>query len=200
MTHTRYLPFAATLVAIAALLAGCSASATPTDPASSAPSAVDVDWSSATLAELAALNPTELVESLEALPTAERPTDLRVSVRPDNLIITTLAGEESVALSDDLFYLSVAPYIASTHECFFHSLTTCHGELGGKEITVTVTASDGEVLIDGTRIAADNGFVGLWLPRDITGTLTVSTDGKTATTAFSTGPADPTCVTTLHLS
>lgn len=197
MTQKHHLPRAAAIVALIALFTGC---ASATAPAPTVPAAEGNDWSAMTLADVKAHDPIDLVDALEALPTAERPSDLRVSVRPDSLLITALDGEDTLALPDDLFYLSIAPYVTGTHDCFFHSLTTCHGELGGKAISLIVTTLDGEVLVNETRTAADNGFVGLWLPRGISGQLTVSSDGGTSTTAFSTGPEDPTCITTLQLT
>lgn len=179
------------VLAAAALLTGCSAPAPAGAPAASAP---------IELAELDTLSPTEVVDVLEAVPVAERPTAFTVSVRPDKLVVTTKGGETERALPDDAFYLSFAPYLDTTHECFFHSLTTCHGELGGERIDVTITAPSGDVLVDDTLTAADNGFVGVWLPRGIRATLTTTYEGKSATAEIGTGPDDPTCLTTLQLS
>ncbi|GMA34464.1 CueP family metal-binding protein [Demequina litorisediminis] len=70
-------------------------------------------------------------------------------------------------MPDDAFYVSLAPYVDTTHECYFHSLTTCTGEMQGEDIDVTVTdVETGEVLVDEAMTTFDNGFVGLWLPRD----------------------------------
>ncbi|MFS4491238.1 CueP family metal-binding protein, partial [Dietzia kunjamensis] len=46
----------------------------------------------------------------------------------------------------------------------------------------------------------DNGFLGLWLPRGITATLTIDHDGRTATAPISTGDDDLTCLTTMQLA
>ena len=64
---------------------------------------------------------------------------------------------------------------------------------------MTITAADGEVLVDETLTTYDNGFGGFWLPRDIEGTINVEFDGKSVTAPIATGPEDPTCVTTLQL-
>ncbi|WP_028494893.1 MULTISPECIES: CueP family metal-binding protein [Microbacterium] len=170
-------------------LTACAASA----PAASAPARI-------TASDIAAMAPVEVVDTLEALPVDERPSDVTVSVRPDRLVITADGAETERPLPEDLFYLSLAPYVDQTHDCFFHSLTTCLGELGGAALDVTVTDSSGVTLVDETVTAADNGFVGLWLPRGIDATLEVAYDGARATTPISTGAEDPTCLTGLHLS
>lgn len=192
MSRSLRFRSAALVVAISALLAGCTAPPAAA-PETSLPATL-------TVADLEVLAPVDVVDALEALPPAARPTDYTVSVRPAALLVTAADGERELPLPDDVFYLSVAPYVDSTHECFFHSLTTCLGELADEELTVTVVADDGEVLVDETRRTSANGFLGLWLPRDVRGTLTVASEGRTASTAFGTGDDDPTCLTTLQLT
>lgn len=104
-------------------------------------------------------------------------------------------------MPEDEFYVSIAPYRSQTHECYFHSLTTCSGELANTDVHVTVVeATSGETLLDETLTTYDNGFVGVWLPRGIDATLTVSAEGRTAKKAISTRPDDPTCLTGLQLA
>lgn len=151
--------------------------------------------------DLAGLGVRDLIEQLEATPLAERPTDLIASVQPDALLLSV--GDDrsaSVPLPDDQFYLSVAPYADQTHECFFHSLTTCLGELRNEDAAVKVTTEDGTVLIDEVISTNDNGFLGLWLPRNIDATLTVQHDGRSASGPISTRGGDATCLTTLRLA
>lgn len=64
---------------------------------------------------------------------------------------------------------------------------------------MTITKDDGTILTDDVVRAADNGFVGVWLPRNSTATLTVVHDGRTGTSAIGTGTGDPTCLTTLQV-
>ena len=139
---------------------------------------------------------------LAGAPVEERPTDLIASVEPDAVVVTDEQGqEESVPLPEDEFYVSVAPYIDQTHDCFYHSLTTCLGELDNQEVDVTVTEEGtGEVLVDETLETYDNGFFGLWLPRDIDAEMTIEHEGLSSTTSLSTGEGDPTCLTTSRLS
>lgn len=149
---------------------------------------------------LAGLDARSVIERLDATPVADRSTELMASIRPDSLIVSDASGTEtSLAMPAEEFYVSVAPYVDQTHECFFHSLTTCRGELANEHIDVHVVDDAGTVLVDETMTTFDNGFVGLWLPRDITGTITLELDGRTVTGTISTGSDDPTCVTTLQL-
>lgn len=67
-------------------------------------------------------------------------------------------------------------------------------------VRITVTDADGVVLVDEERATYANGFVGLWLPADTTGTLTVEVDGRSGSQQVSTGAEDPTCLTTLQVS
>jgi hypothetical protein len=123
------------------------------------------------------------------------------SVRPDELVLTDADGaERALDLPDDRFYLSVAPYVSTTHECFHHSLTTCKGELSDEKVQVTVTDDTGKVLVEKQTRTFDNGFVGLWLRRGTTGTIEVEYDGKQGRARFGTGEDDPTCLTTLQLT
>ena len=93
------------------------------------------------------------------------------------------------------------PYRDQTHECYFHSLTTCKGELSDTEVRIVLTNADGDVLINEVRRTFDNGFVGIWVPRGIEGTLTVKHEGSEGTVDVSTrGQDDPTCITSLHLA
>ena len=97
--------------------------------------------------------------------------------------------------------MSIAPYMAGTHECFFHSLTTCKGELGNQDVHVTITdTATGAVLVDETRRTFDNGYVDYWLPSGATRFVRVERGGQSATAELSTGAQAPTCVTTMKLS
>src|SRR5699024_6366872 len=104
-------------------------------------------------------------------------------------------------MPEDEFYVSIAPYRGQTHECYFHSLTTCRGELANTDVDVTVVeATSGKTILDETLTTYDNGFVGLWLPRGIDATLTVSTGDRIAKQDMSTRIDAPTCLTGLQLT
>jgi len=147
-------------------------------------------------------DPVHLIDALDATPVAARPAGLMASVRPGELQLTAPDGREAaLPLPADRFYLSIAPYVNGTHECHFHSLTTCRGELSGAEFDVTVrNVVTGEVLVDGPRAAFDNGFVGIWLPRGITADVTIGYQGRQAKATVSTTASDAaTCLTTMQL-
>ncbi len=189
----------ALIAAVAAVgaLALTACSSTPADsPASTSPSTNVLAANG-----LDDLSGKELIERLDTLPVAERPDELIASVRPDAVLVSENDGPEtSVALPDDEFYLSIAPYVNGTHDCYFHSLTTCLGELRDQPIRVTATnVADGAVLADLTSRTYDNGFVGLWLPRGIEANVVVEHEGRTGRTTVGTGPDDPTCITTVAL-
>lgn len=151
---------------------------------------------------LVGLTGQEIVDRLDTLPMGERPQDMFASVRASEVVIIGADESETpVSLPDDQFYVSIAPFQTQTHDCYFHSLTTCVGEMQNQEIQVQiVNAADGTVLIDETTKTFDNGFVGYWLPRDITVTVRITADGKTSTADLATGGEDPTCVTTMQLT
>ena len=149
------------------------------------------------------LDAEEVIERLDTMPVEERPTGLMASVQPDTLVVSDgQQGQETeLDLPEERFYLSMAPYVEGTHECHFHSLTTCLGELSDEEIDVTITDdADDSVLVEETTRTFDNGFAGYWLPSGIDATVTVEHDGHTGSTQVSTGGDDPTCLTTLELS
>lgn len=193
------------------VLAGCSAQggpagttspATPTSSSAAGAPAAESEPGAALLAQydLEGMDATQIVEHLDALGGTDRPADLRASVRPDVVVLSDGVEEVSLALPADEFYLSVAPYVDHTHECFFHSLTTCQGELVGVGVEVRVLDDDGEVVLDEAMTTQENGFVGMWLPRDLTGTIEVTADGRTGAVPFSTGDDGATCLTSLRLA
>jgi len=150
---------------------------------------------------LAGKNTQEVIDHLDRLGIQERPADLRASVRPDGLVLSARGQEVTLDMPDDRFYLSVAPYVERTHDCFYHSLTTCRGELAGQDLQVRIVDDTTDrVLVDEVRTAFANGFVGFWLPRDIDATLRISYGGKVGETKISTGKDAPTCLTTLRLT
>ena len=107
--------------------------------------------------------------------------------------------EASMPLDGDEFYLSIAPYETTTHECYFHNLGSCQGELADVEVRVRITTDSGEVLVDEDATTYANGFIGFWIPKDVAGTVVVTKDGKRAESRFSSDAEGPTCLTTLQL-
>ncbi|WP_125099046.1 CueP family metal-binding protein [Leucobacter chromiireducens] len=194
----------ATAIAATVLLAGCSAAPGAGQSAAASESTGAAAGAAAVLAELGidASDPVALVDGLESLPVADRPEGFVAQVMPTEVKVQPeQAGELIVPVADDQFYLSVAPYRTQTHPCTFHVPTSCLGELQNTEIQLRITdAASGNVIVDEARTTADNGFTGVWLPRDGEFTVEITADGETATETVRTGAEDPTCITTLQLS
>ncbi|MGN6575352.1 MAG: CueP family metal-binding protein [Nocardioides sp.] len=197
--------------AVTALIAtGCAATddTATTEPPAAAASATtqgspapQAAWALLADYDLQGMDTVEVIDHLDRLGGADRPGDLMASVRPGELQLSAGSEKASLAIPADRFYLSIAPYVDHTHDCFYHSLTTCTGELAGKEVDVRIVdSSTGSVLVDETRTTFANGFTGFWLPRDISGTVEVRYDGLVARSEISTGKDAPTCLTTLHLA
>ena len=188
------------LLSLTACTDGGDADTTPTNAEASAGLGVDADDLLARYDISAPATVTDLIEQLQAQPLADRPNGLMASVRVNELLLTGGDNEVSLALPDDEFHLSIAPYLAETHECFYHSLTTCVGELGGEDLHVTITddAND-DVLIDRDVTTFENGFFDVWLPagRDIT--VLITHDTHTVKLPLGTHANAPTCVTTAQL-
>ena len=182
--------------ALALALTGCSAA----DPEPTADGTVSQD-TFLTTHGLAGMDAVEIIDHLDRQKVTERPTDLIASVRADELLLSSDDQEVVLDLPDNQTYVSIAPYLTSTHDCFYHSLTTCLGELDNEDIQVTITdEATGEVLVDETTTTFDNGFIGFWLPNDATGLIEISYQGRTGTTEFSTTDDGATCVTDLRLT
>lgn len=150
---------------------------------------------------LSDMDVSEVIDHLDRVPAAERSNSLMASVRTDQLLLTDESGDVALDLPEAKSYVSIAPFVDQTHECFYHSLTTCLGEMGDEPVEVTITDSaTGEEVIDEKTRTFDNGFVGFWVPRGISGTMEVSSDGQSGSTDFSTKQDGATCITDLQLS
>lgn len=211
LTRTRRRTAAlAGVVALTVGLAGCTSSpeddrpVTVTGPSATrtAPSEAESD-ALLSAYDLDGKDATAVIEHLEKLGGADRPGALMASIRPTELLLSDATGQTTLPLPDDAFYLSFAPYVSQTHDCFFHSLTTCQGEVIEQPVTVQIVDdATGETLVDETRTTEKNGFVGVWLPRDVDATLRVTlSDGELAgEQKISTREDSATCVTTLQVA
>ena len=143
----------------------------------------------------------DLIEQLQAQPLADRPAGLMASVRVDELLLASGGEELSLPIPDDEFHLSIAPYLAETHECFYHSLTTCVGELGGEDFHVTITDdATGDTLLDRDVTTYENGFFDVWLPAGLDITVLIDDGEHTVQLPLGTRDDDPTCVTSALLT
>lgn len=109
-------------------------------------------------------------------------------------------GEKaSVALPADELVIAIAPYFDRTHPCEIHYMSGCQGELVGVPVDVVASLSDGTVLVDETITTMANGFIELWLPRDVEVSLRMATGGKSVSGTIGTFADSHTCITTLQL-
>lgn len=139
------------------------------------------------------------IEGLDQVP-QERPLSVTGSVRMGEVVLSDGSTEITVPVPGDEVYVSVAPYLTTTHDCFYHALGGCQGELVEEDVQVQITGSDGTVLVDEATTTYANGFVGYWLPKETTGTITVTQGGRTGAAEFDTGADGATCITTLRLT
>lgn len=143
--------------------------------------------------DLTGLDVTEIVCKLDGITNEDK--GFKSSVSATKLTMSENGIELAYKVPDDLFYLSFAPYINSTHPCATHSLSGCRSELKNAKFDVTITDSNGDIIYQKEVTSMDNGFIGLWLPRDIKGTLQVKYKDMFVESEISTFSTDNTCLT-----
>ncbi|EJE6940964.1 copper-binding periplasmic metallochaperone CueP [Salmonella enterica] len=139
----------------------------------------------------------QIVDTIDQTPQS-RPLPYSASITSTELKLSD--GEQIYTLPlGNKFYLSFAPYEWQTHPCFNHSLSGCQGEMPNTTFNVKVTDNKGDVIMQKALRSYKNGFIGVWLPRDMEGTIEVSYNGKTASHAIATKGDSQTCLTELPL-
>ena len=128
-----------------------------------------------------------------------KPVQLGAQITSEALVMNDGKENHTFSTKDEDFYLSFAPYQYNTHPCFDHIPIGCQGEMINTEVEVIVYDEKGNVVYSGTETTATNGFAGIWLPRNIKGTITVKYDDQVAVSDFGTYKTDGTCLTTLQL-
>ena len=104
-----------------------------------------------------------------------------------------------IAMPDDRMVVSVAPYIMKTHPCSAHYPSTCRGELANTPVHVSAVTTDGRTLLDEDTTTLPNGFIDLWLPRDLSVDVSMKARGLQTTVQIGTFETDNTCITTAKL-
>ncbi len=104
-----------------------------------------------------------------------------------------------IAMPTDRMVVSVAPFIMKTHPCREHFPSSCRGELANTPVEVKAVAEDGTVILDEKTSTLPNGFVDLWLPRNLKINVTLKARGLTATQRIGTFDKDKTCITEAKL-
>ncbi|PIC58026.1 hypothetical protein CSV80_16065 [Sporosarcina sp. P12(2017)] len=122
------------------------------------------------------------------------------SITSSELIVTDHDKKVTTyGLPEDEFFVSIAPFVNTTHPCDIHSLTGCQGELVEQEFDVHIEDSKGNVILNETKETEANGFIDLWLPRNDTFTVTIKQDTKETVSEITTFDGDNTCITTMRL-
>src|SRR5699024_11438218 len=99
------------------------------------------------------------------------------------IVLTDGTQEVAMDLPEDRSYVSIAPFVEETHDCFYHSLTTCLGEMSEEPVEVSITdSSTGKAVGEESTTTFDNGFIGFWLPSDISGPTAVEDEGTAGPT------------------
>ncbi|GAA5189915.1 CueP family metal-binding protein [Ferrimonas gelatinilytica] len=91
-----------------------------------------------------------------------------VRVLPNKVTATFANGEEAdVAIPEDQFFLSIAPWMTYTHPCGNHVPTGCTGELIGEEMHMSaVDVETGEEILNQMVTTQHDGFIDFWVPRN----------------------------------
>ncbi|MBB1392106.1 CueP family metal-binding protein, partial [Shewanella sp. SG44-6] len=125
---------------------------------------------------------------------------------PNRIVATFSDGKSSsVAIPKDQFFLSIAPYINSSHPCTNHVLTGCTGEIKNQVMKVVMIDTDtGETLIDKKVTTQRDGFIDFWVPKNKNLAFNIyhkAKDGseRVAREVLSTFNNDRTCITTMQL-
>lgn len=129
-----------------------------------------------------------------------------VRVHPDKVTATFAGGEQAhVAIPDELFYLSIAPWLNFTHPCGNHVPTGCTGELIGEEMHMTaVDVETGEEIMNQMVTTQHDGFIDFWVPSNRTLEFTFHHGDehgvwREAKEVLTTHADSRTCITTMQL-
>lgn len=144
--------------------------------------------------ELSELDVPSIVMALDER--LDEPEDIGARITGEALLLYQGDDEFQVPLPEELFFVSIAPYINDVHPCQVHNLITCRGELFGETMTITITLLDGTVLYSEDRTTQANGFIGLWIPAGIDAILTVEMPNRIVSHPISSYANSDTCITT----
>lgn len=136
---------------------------------------------------------------IEKLENDEFPEEVSASIYNDRLVLTIGEDKLLYSLDEDLYYLSFAPYINYTHECFYHSLTGCRGELIDQDIFIRIYDEDNLLVNETTLNTGDDGFIGLFLESGINYRIEVETEELTSV-FYANSSAGQTCFTEVILT
>jgi len=134
---------------------------------------------------------------IDQLENQEQADAIQASITHQEVIVYANNQTYNIALPEDMFYISFAPYIQNTHPCYTHSLTGCQGELVNQMIDIDIYDDTGNLLESKQLSTGQDGFIGLYLNKGQSYRLEVSMNGLQA--SFTTRP-DQTCYTEVKLT
>lgn len=139
----------------------------------------------------------QMVNAIDGSPLS-RPLPFNASITGTTLTLSDAKQSYTYPVGEK-FYLSFAPYLSRMHPCDNHSLSGCRGELSDATFDVKIYNSKDVIIINKQMKSYHNGFVGVWLPRNMEGRIEVTYQGKHASAPISTYENSNTCLTTLPL-
>lgn len=146
------------------------------------------------LLEAYAFSNMNIVELIDTLENDSYGSKVQASIGEDTLALNLEGEAYAFSIPNDFFYISFAPYINQTHECYTHSLTGCQGELIYKDMLIGIYDSKGNLIEEKTMNTGDDGFIGLYLDRFVQYQIKVSYQGLNSQFLVDTS-SDQTCFT-----
>lgn len=126
----------------------------------------------------------------------DEPSNIGARITGDKLYLYDNDKEYSLNLPEDSFFVSIAPYINEVHPCTIHNLVTCRGEVFNQTMKIRIVDENNQIILEEEKTTQDNGFIGLWLPKNMNATLSVEYDGLFVEYPISTYSESYTCITT----
>ncbi|HEB30618.1 MAG TPA: hypothetical protein ENI15_07050 [Spirochaetes bacterium] len=121
-------------------------------------------------------------------------------ITPESINIKIPGGKTfSVPLPEDRMVVAIAPYVKTTHKCSTHYMSGCKGELFEEDVSVIAKKKDGSVILSKDMKTMSNGFIELWLPRDLEIDLTIVYKDMKSGGTITTNSDSKTCITTFQL-
>ena len=141
------------------------------------------------------LSNTNIVEMVDKLEGIEEGL-LNATINTEFVVINDGDTTVKVRIPEDKFFLAFAPYINETKPCSEYNLTTCQGELANQTFLVEVVSPNGDPILEQEMTSLENGFVSIWLDKDIEANLIVTYNNLKASAFITTFDDSNTCITT----
>ena len=142
----------------------------------------------------------DAIQAMELANNWGKGTGVQSFVTTDAVNFSFSSGQQlKVALPRDRMVVAIAPYVNQTHPCKTHYMSSCQGELRETAVKVLAKTPDGKTLYQGTVRTMKNGFLELWLPRNLTLQVSLEAGGGSASGLITTYNSSDTCITTFQL-